>query len=111
MRWSDRDVLSINSVQSTATHLLLSTLSPPAMQAIPWPQDDANAPPLAPEHSGPRTSLLGRLDWLVTGAKSPEVVKSEQAQDGEFNASCFMQFAMLMRALQSSSTPQRIRLR
>ncbi|KAJ9478363.1 RIC1 domain-containing protein [Pseudozyma hubeiensis] len=52
---------------STETHMLVSTTSPPAIQCIRWPNDDADAP--TPDFNDPlvrtRTTLTDQLDWFV----------------------------------------------
>ncbi|KAN0063340.1 WD40 repeat protein [Thecaphora frezii] len=53
---------------SIETHMLVSTISPPAVQCIRWPDDGPDAPPRRDDVSSPRTatSLIGSLDWMTS---------------------------------------------
>lgn len=70
------------SALATSTHLLVSALSPPAIQCIPWPNSNAYVSPTDPSTSQPqartRTSLIGRMDWIVGGVttEAKEIKKS-----------------------------------
>jgi hypothetical protein len=86
--------------------LLLGTVSPPAMQCIPWPPDDPEeAPPEGPAGQ-PRTSILARLDWLVRPpadgqqAEVPHIVSQCSAHAPD----CYFWLAFDGRAYQSTVT-------
>ncbi|PWZ00713.1 RIC1-domain-containing protein [Testicularia cyperi] len=66
----------------TETHMLVSTVEPPAVQCIRWPSDGPDAPPPDPEDPTmrTRTTLVKSLPWIV---KSHNTALGSDAQSSE----------------------------
>ncbi|EPQ26600.1 uncharacterized protein PFL1_05921 [Pseudozyma flocculosa PF-1] len=62
---------------SIETHMLVSTVSPPAVQCIRWPDDANDAVPRRDGDNSPgsSTSLISSLDWMLPSATGDDTDK------------------------------------